>query len=285
MVSKKIEAQVSKIKTVIMLFLLCLVLIGCDGRVLLENISQKQSLEIVNYLATNGIEVYPEKASGSRDNYLIKVGGADYFDAVALLERAQLPKSQKQSADELLSSGGIFPQSREIEQLKLERIYASEIEELVAKHKGVKQAEAVVRLSSNTNPIAAVNLHLKISPSEPVQVSRVVDSILKIVPGVSKDKISVSTDEIVNTDSVSANDKMESFLGFAKVSADDRRGLALAFTLCLLLFAAGGGIMGYYVGVLRSSTDITKESSTSSRGNSQSVGGVDDILPKLGGVD
>lgn len=265
--------------------MLCLALVGCDSRVLLENLSQKQSLEIVNFLAGNGIEVYPEKASGSRDKYLVRVGGAEYFDAVGLLERAELPKPEKQSADELLSSGGIFPQSREIEQLKLERIYASEIEELISKYQGVKQAEAVVRLSSNTNPISAVNLHLKLAPQAQVQTNQVAESISRIVPGVNRDKISISMDEIANSEGTPSAERTESFLGFAKVAAEDRRGLALAFTLCLLLFGAGGGVMGYYFGMLRASPDIGKESSGSPRGNLQLGETSDDLLPKIGGMD
>lgn len=285
MISEKRGSSTSRLRAVMLLFITTFVLVGCDSRILLENISQKQSLEIVNFLANNGIEVYPERASGSRDKYLIKVVGAYYFDAVGLLERAQLPKPEKQSADELLSSGGIFPQSREIEQLKLERIYASEIEELITKHQGVKQAEAVVRLSSNTNQFPAVNLHLKVAPQASVQISQLIESISKIVPGVSKDQISVTADEVANSEFSPSSDRSESFLGFAKVSAEDRRGLAIGFTLCLLLFGAGGGIIGYYFGILRVSAENSKDSVVSPRNNKQLVERTDEVLPKLGGVD
>ncbi len=280
------RSKISKISSLFILLVLSLALIGCNGELLLENLSQKQSLQIVNFLSSNGIEVYPEKASGSRDKYIIKVAGSDYFDAVSLLERAQLPKPEKQSADELLTSGGIFPQSREIEQLRLERIYASEIEELISKYNGVNQAEAVVRLASNSNPSPAVNLHIKIVPQTPVQTSQIVESISRIVPGVVRDRISISIDEVDNSEITTPGVKTESFLGFAKVASEDRRGLALAFTLCLLLFGAGGGIMGYYFGMLKASGDSGKEGTNgSSRGNVQTAESNDELLPKIGGMD
>ena len=263
-----------------------LVCCGCDSRDLIDNLTQRQAREIVAYLSGQGIEASPYNSGNARGNYVVRVPESKYRDAIVLLEREHLPHPDKPSVDDLLAPAGIFPQSREIEQLRLDRIYAAEIEELLSHYQGVTEVRSVVRVHSanGANMQPGVSVHVITDGKHEVTSSVLIDQIQRVVPGISRDKISVMSEGRDISRSQREEEALlqgETFLGIARVNRADIKNLSLAFTMCLVLYAVGGGVLGYYVGMVRRMGKNSTKSSA--RGGQTFSASPEELFPRTPG--
>lgn len=245
------------------------ILSSCQSKHVVEDVSQKQAHEVISFLSNQGIESTAERMAGSsKGKYYVEVPVNDYTQAITLLHQYNLPSEDKLSAGQLITGNSLFPQSREVESLKIERTYAAEIEEILASFPGIESVNAVVRLGENSyfggeidkSIFPSVAIVINKFTNSVLDEAKINDSILQVVPGVKKEKISLTilSSNKGNVSAQTSMGNMRQFLWFAKVSAADQKKLSFLMTMCLLLFGVAGGIIGFYIGLSKSATGSNK---------------------------
>lgn len=233
-----------------------LFLVGCESKQLAGDLSQRQANEIVNLLFTNNISADLVKSSiGSKSSYSISIRQTDYPSALGLIQKNGLPSADKLSVEDIIKTDSFFPQARELEMLKLERAYASEIEKLIRAYKDVNTVSAVVRKSSvndhSQNSVASVALVIQSESPNLIDIDAMTSIIMKVVPEVLKANVVISVQAIKSNTALEEGSYkgFTSFLGFARVIESDQKKLSFVVTILLLMFCLAGGIIGYYIGL------------------------------------
>jgi type III secretory pathway lipoprotein EscJ len=237
--------------------LVCLVMLsGCRTVTLEEDLTQGQSREVIALLIRNGIQATAEKGQGAKGRYVVRVPSDRYQEAVILLSKNNLPREPRLTMDQLVSGGGFLPQSREMENLKIDRAFAAEVEELVSHLPGVRSVRAVVhshhQSEGERNPEVTITVHQDQDGMVKREELQVLGS--RVVPGVPSEKVQVfihRSDDIRGVGQGGGAPELMDFLGGVQVSKHDHTKLALLFTLCLALVAGAGGIIGFYIGGFR----------------------------------
>ena len=246
---------------VLTLFFAILVFSGCEERSILDELSQRQANEVISILYSNGISATINKVgTGTKARYSINVSSKDYQGALSVVQRNSLPSQDKLTVDEIIKEESFFPQTKELELLKLERAYASEIEKFIRTYSKVYDTSAVVRLipnnqaldsSSNNSSVAIV---VESEESTSALLEDITAVVMKIVPNITKGNIFVTFQPIkskVSIDSNSTTGDLSKFLGVASVQNSDHRKLSFVIAVLLLMFCVAGGIIGYYVGLVQ----------------------------------
>ncbi|MCB0318035.1 MAG: hypothetical protein KDD56_04705 [Bdellovibrionales bacterium] len=178
------------LKNLILLFVV--VLVGCDTVPVAEDLDQLQARQVVSELSKYGISAVAEKGSGSRAKYSVAVRGVQYHQAVQILEEESLPKDKKLSFYDLVEPKGLMPNSKEMEDLRLDRAIAVELEEVISAYSGVKSVDVLLRLNfRSSEQLPTASIVLKLNKSNAVNTEELLRLVTKTIPGIPRENIEI----------------------------------------------------------------------------------------------
>jgi len=239
---------------------------GCNAVPVAEDLDQIQANEVVTVLGTHGIAAFSRRAMGGRARYAVEVNRGSYSAAVGILDKYKLPSEPRLSFADLVAQKGLLPNSREIENLRLDRALAIEIEESLVLNPIVDSARAVVRLHSAANKEPGVSVVLLTATDAELNMGDVRQLIAQSLPGIHDTQILVSMHEraqetLASIEGVKVKDggvvnvPLASFLVFWSVPHDDSVSLTLILLIAILSVAVVASFLGYMVGFSRQSQE------------------------------
>lgn len=254
--SKLIVKIVSKI-----LFVLLLLLAGCERAQLAEDLRQDEAHEIIKTLSQAGIQSDSSKGKGAASGYAVSVSKSDYLASIDVLSKSGLPRQREKGFTELVEPQGLIPNSRELEALRIDHALAREIEEALKNKAGVYNVKAVVRYHFGVNPEQATKPNVAIvirqQAGAAISTNSLRSLVQSFVPGVLPSDINIDLSEIESKSESLARYGIKSsesgmiavplvpFL-FWHIPGDEQRALALT-TLGLIAAAMLLGLLlGYY---------------------------------------
>jgi len=146
-----------------MRFLFCLLLgiflASCESHnSIVNNVDEREANEIVVYLASKGISAQkvqapPSEAGGTTALlYNIMVGDDRAIDAMAILNRAGLPRRMGPNLLELFGKSGLMTTDRE-ETIRYQAGLAEELQNTIRKMDGVLDAAVQISFPTETSPL------------------------------------------------------------------------------------------------------------------------------------
>jgi len=225
---------------------------------------------MIAVLHSNGIGATAEKATGGgKGRYTVKVSSDNYSQAISVLESKGLLDKEAPTFTETIASQGLIPNSREMENLKLDYALSLRVEELLANDPSIEQVKVVVRqhsLREEEEPAVSVTLQERQLGS--VNREEVQGLVSGAVPGIPLERINISLHEsdmplegasvvgALNKDGKVVAIPLERFLYMVRVSKDDYDTLVVGIMLLLLVFAIVGALVGYWLGFYQHSKRI-----------------------------
>lgn len=267
----------------IVVALICVVLSACEGDQVGSNLDQNRANRMIAVLSSNGIAATAKKESGGRGAFGVWVDARDHGSASLLIDEKGLLERGESSIEELLSNQGILPGSREIEQIKIDRIRALELERLIQNLPGVTAAKSVVRmtfLKEGEKPTAS--LVVGTEPDSHIRMEDITPIVQRSLPGVAVEDILVSMHSgemnsalreqigVLNIKGKPVPLALESFLGLWRVTKDDYSSLAFSLIVIVVLCTFIGGVAGYWYSYFVQSRHILEQH---------------DLVPKVTRVD
>ncbi len=243
------------LRSVCWLIVFALVLLGCGSTPVANDLSQRESHEIIAALREQGIEATSSKERGGKGQYSVVVSSSDFGRAVSLLHSLGLPAEHKSSFSELVAPSGILPTSKNVEDLRIDRARAAEIEDLLKGYPVVVKANALVRYQAldNTAP-PSVSVVIQKRPEGALDLAEVKQLVGRAVPGIKGEDVVVSVTDLLNpTPGASEHaaptaGSLVPFLVFWRVPAGDYNGLALILIGLLVAVSLMAGLAGYIFG-------------------------------------
>lgn len=224
---------------------------GCSSAPVADDVGQREANEIVAILSGHSIEASLVKARGTRGRYSVVVQESDFPRAAGVLSRLGLPADKKPSFQELTSSNGIIPPSREVEALRVDRAIAAELEELFRARSDVASASVLVRMQSRQlTDRPTVTVVVQQSGSTALDVNEVREIASRAVPGIQRDDVYVSVAEPHESARTQAGQgtSLVSFLGMWRVPAEDHSRLVAVVLLLVAFSGVLAGFAGYILG-------------------------------------
>jgi len=239
---------------VLRLLVLVVGILGCGSTPVANDLSQRDSLEIIAALRDRGIEASSTKERGGKGQFSVTVSSADFGRAVSILHSLGLPGERKASFSELVAPSGILPSSKNVEDLRIDRARAAEIEDLLKGYPAVTKVHALVRyqaLESGSAPSISVVVqkrHDGVLDSEEVR-----GLVARAVPGIKSEDVVVSVTDVVPVTVSPAvaqqhTGSLVPFLVFWSVPESEYNGLALIMIGLLVSVALMAGLAGYIFG-------------------------------------
>ncbi len=222
---------------------------GCGSSSVADDLGQREANKVVAVLGEYGIEAHVEKGRGSKGRYSVKVPSGDFGGAVALLTRLGLPAERGASFEELMAPSGILPPSQDVEDLRMDRAIAAELEELLLGYDEVSTASAIVRSHSvprGTQP--TVSLVLQVAKGGELDQEKVREMVVRAVPGVNPSGISLGVSEQALGAGGVAEEPLVAFLKYWKVPVSEYNSLAYLLIGLLSVVAFFTGVAGYIYG-------------------------------------
>jgi type III secretory pathway lipoprotein EscJ len=233
---------------------------GCNNKEVLSGLTQSQAIQVVAELQKVQIPASVSKSGGGGAKFSVFVAEPDYSNAILRLHEQNLPQNNVITIEELLGAGSFLPPSQEVEQRRLDYARGLEIEELLLKIPGVREAKVMVRSNlknigqdGNSQVSSGVAIVLKVDRGTIISSSTVFNLIRTNLPELSPEGISLHVGEML-PDSIKKElqpTQLKLFLGIARVAREDVARLAL-FLLCITFAIAGAGsVLGYWFRGLR----------------------------------
>lgn len=230
-----------------------LLLAGCGSSPVADDLDQREANQIVAVLRDNGIDATTEKGRGAKGRYSVQVASSSFGESVSLLSKLGLPGEKRASFSELMAPHGLLPSSQEVEDLRLDRAMASEVEDLLEGHPAVALASVVVRSHSLPGGgIPSVSIVIQKKRGVDVSPQQIREVVARAVPGVKGEDVLISIGEMATAlKAASAGDSeagLVPFFIFWKVPASEYRGLAFLLFGLFVLASGLAGIGGYIYG-------------------------------------
>lgn len=222
---------------------------GCGSSPVADDLGQREANKIVTVLGEHGIEAQVEKGRGSKGRYTVKVASGDFGGAVALLTKFGLPAERGASFEELMAPSGILPPSQDVEDLRMDRAIAAEIEQLLLGYGDVSTASVIVR--SHAIPRGAeptVSIVLQVTKNGALDQGKVAEAVVRAVPGVKPSGISLAVSEQAFADGSVADEPLVPFLKYWRVPVSEYNSLAYLLIGLMSVVAFFTGIAGYIYG-------------------------------------
>ena len=251
---------------------------GCSRSPVADDIAQREANKIVAVLGEHGIEAGTEKSRGSKGRYSVVVASGDFGAAVSLLTKYNLPAEQGASFEELMAPSGILPASADVENLRMDRAIASEVEHLLLGQDGVSSVSVVVRSHSIPRGASPSVSIVAQTSGGTLDQEKVRELVTKAVPGVQRGDISFSVTQGVrsmNGGEAQWSDPLVPFLKFWRVPVSEYNSLAYlligVMSVVALLTGVGGYIYGQYQAAKGSDSPVPLNQSAAIQKPSSSV--------------
>lgn len=227
---------------------------GCGSSSVADGVGQREANQIVAVLGEHGISATTEKTRGGKGRYSVIVPSSHFGAAAALLSAMDLPADRGASFEELLAPSGLLPASKEVEDLRLDRAMASEIEDLLLTHGGIASVGVVVRSNSKLGgEPPSVSIMAQTTQGSTVSPEQVRELVGRAVPGLKASDISLVVTERIERVGGTTGENPQGlvpFLRYWKVPKDQYNGLALLliglFSFVACLASLGGYIYGQF---------------------------------------
>lgn len=236
----------------------CLSLIGCTAEPVAYDLDQRDLFEIVAVLREQGIDATATRERGAKGRFSVSVKSADYGRAVAILHARHLPAERAGSFSEMVAPAGLLPSSRSIEELRIDRARAAELEEVLRGYPEVVSARALVRSSAAVGPDGSgqrgpsVSVVVQRRPETQLDQTQIKAVVERALPGITPEDIVISVHEQRAEHSAPleapAAAKLVPFLVFWQVPAEEYNTLAVLLITLLVAVAGMAGLAGYILG-------------------------------------
>lgn len=264
----------SVLKRILAGALFALLAAGCSDVPVVQDVNQRQANEIVAVLHSNGILSRAEKQIGAGERYRVEVGSRNYSQAIGLLHERGLPGKPEAVFEDIISSSSFVPDSREIENLKLDRALALQSEEMLENHPAVASARAVVRYHFKSDaPRPSASVLLRTHPAAELSKENVFELIEKVLPGMEQDDIRIV---LVSDHRAEQKGKqigvlqekgsavavpLTRFLFGLRVSSEDYRSLIFVVFGIVVVIGVAATLLGYWLAYAQF---VRRQSGTSS---------------------
>lgn len=134
--------------------LIIFALTGCGQDEILSDLNARESIEIVGVLRSSGVVASRKRIERGRESrYGILVAESDKQRALHALYKFGYPRSRRPAPEDLTKQQGFVPNPPEVNEVRLDRLLAVELERLVEALPGVVEARALVRSNLNTDTL------------------------------------------------------------------------------------------------------------------------------------
>lgn len=236
---------------------LLIIVTGCDVTPVVSDVDQREANQIVSVLYRRGIEAKLEARRAGRGGFSVTVSDEDYPRAATLLGQLGLPGEHQPTFEQMTASSGILPTSRSVDNVRLDRALAAELEGALSRLTTVVDAGVVVRKhSARTLTEASVTVVLKVSSDSDLSIERCKHLVENVFPTIAHDNILVSihrsASHQTDYDFSSTGQEAISFMYFWRVPAALHRDLVFLFFGIVFFVAGIAGSAGYLIGQYRS---------------------------------
>jgi len=200
------ERGLKKLVCILSVLFLLLVVSACDERVVLENLSSKQSVEVAVKLRDLGIPAERLQGDGRGDkSWEVSVPENFYSESLKAVHAFSLPSADEDRLEELTRSKGFVPTSREMASLRLEHARSLQVERLLRGLPGLVDVKVLIRSLSDSSrrgyggPEPSVSVVARIngiSDQPPPTHEEIIAILQNSVPGISQDNISLSLSRV-----------------------------------------------------------------------------------------
>jgi type III secretory pathway lipoprotein EscJ len=237
----------------VFLFPLAIFFIGCLDRTLVQDISQKEALQILALLDSKGIPASLVKQSGGSSKFSILVSESDFAPGATLLNQAGLPEVAVASIADMLQSDSIIPSSRQWESARLSYLDSLQISALIESLPYVKKSTV---LKSGDNEYAIVirlqkveKFFPRVAPEVAMQsIQQEVSNLIKRGTDnegpLLKIRLYKDDDEILTS---LPNKKYKRFLNVITLPEEEIPLIAWALLVATLVTAFAGAVLGYWL--------------------------------------
>jgi type III secretory pathway lipoprotein EscJ len=232
---------------------LTLALTGCGNTPLADDLAQREVNEIIAVLRERGISGTVNKGRGS-GRYSVSVSSGKYGEAATILSRLGLPGERRPSFQEMTATSGIIPSSRAVENLRLDRALAAQIEELLQARADVYSTSAVVRRHVAGTEKPSVSVIVQRQPGATLSPDEVREIAAHSVLGVGKNDVFVSIGDAPRFKDAAGHAGQASdadlvpFLLVWQVPRDHYNSLAGVVVVLMVIVSALAGLGGYIIG-------------------------------------
>ena len=236
---------------VLTLWLVLTLATGCGTSPVADDIGQREANKLVAVLGEHGIQATTEKARGGKGKYSVLVSSGDFAQAAALLTKLGLPAERGASFADLMVPSGILPASADVENMRMDRAIAAEVEQLLLGYDGVSAVSVVVR--SHAVPAGAstsVSVVAQTKPGGSFDPEKAREVVARAVPGVKASEISFSLAQAQHggVQGDAGNDPLVPFLKYWRVPVSQYNSLAYLLIGLMSFVAFLTGVGGYIYG-------------------------------------
>ena len=250
-------------------------LCGCSQSPVADQVTQQEANELVAMLDHYGIQSAVASSTGSRGRYEVLVASDFASQARILMQANGLPRSADDELEKVLEPKGLLPNTREMEQFRLDRAMSLEVEKLLEQVPLVKRSRVVIRSQFRVGGEPSASIVVQHADWDPTfdaaaftkkmreAISPVLGSInpekvhFQLIP-VSREEGFKASEDIFPPGPYRLGVPLVPFLKWWKipgwnVPADERR--SLYFLLFVLSISAliAGTLVGYFLGFSRQS--------------------------------
>lgn len=232
-------------------------LMGCGSTPVASEISQREANRIVAILHQNGISAELQTARGRTGRYIVLVSDAAFSDAATILSKRGLPSEKQPSFEEMTAANGIIPTSREVDNLRLDRALAAELEVLLSMNSSVHNVGAIVRLHSvRSQRDSSISVALELESKSSISNEELKEIVERAFPAVDPNRIYITVSRIdAEFEGYNDKDGMVPFLLLGSVSSSLYSRLVSLFLGIVLfaglVFGSAGYLIGQYLSIRR----------------------------------
>ena len=247
-------------------FITLLFLTSCRSVEIAQNLTQYETHRIITELNQKGISSYSLPNKSNKGKFSVYVSRHHRLAAISIINKQDLLPKPETDFNELTKAKGFLPNSRALENIRLDRALALEIQEVLQNHPQIEKVNVIVRVNYlEKNQDFAVSALIVTKDKSSFDIESIREIILNSVPGVDEDKIKIN---------IGTKNSTEIFGQIQGLTNDNGRILATSLVPFLIWQVPEGvefelgigilglvliiGILGYFLGVFRAKPKHTK---------------------------
>lgn len=235
---------------VVATLLLMICTAGCNQKELLNGLTSKQSIEVLDRLFRSGISAEREQvSSGRRASYRILVPEGDFSNAVVTLKAHGLPRETAPELETFTQQRGFIPNSPEIAALRFDMALSKQVERMVLLLPGIIEVAALIRSKREGQEPSATLAVRYVAPSgkQPFSDAELKGIAAQVLPGLSSESVKLSSTRVLlpSSDTEVTAPGVRRFAPFRfRVPQEDAQVARVELLITFLLVAFCGMILG-----------------------------------------